>query len=138
MNQCSLLNLNIPKLSAEDKNKCDDVLTMDECTSALKELPNNKSPGSDGFASDFYKLFWSDIKCLVFNSFSYAFENGILSDDQRRAILTLLPKADKDLRLLKNWRPLSLLNTDYKILTKALSNRLQRVIPKLVSEDQVA
>ena len=138
MNQCSLLNLNIPKLSAEDKNKCDDVLTMDECTSALKELPNNKSPGSDGFTSDFYKLFWSDIKCLVFNSFSYAFENGILSDDQRRAILTLLPKADKDLRLLKNWRPLSLLNTDYKILTKALSNRLQRVIPKLVSEDQVA
>ena len=138
VNHCSLLNLNIPTLSVEDKSKCDNVLTMSECTAALKELPNNKSPGSDGFTSEFYKLFWSDIKCLVFNSFIYAFESGILSNDQRRAILTLLPKAGKDLRWLKNWRPLSLLNTDYKILTKALSIRLQGVLPKLVSEDQVA
>ena len=74
----------------------------------------------------------------MYESFLYAFENGILSIDQRRAILTLLPKSGKDLRWLKNWRPLSLLNTDYKILTKLLAIRLQHVLPNLISEDQVA
>jgi len=52
-------------------------------------------------------------------------------------MINLIPKKDKDLRLLKNWRPVTLLNTDYKILTKTLSNRLQQVISKIVHTDQV-
>ena len=72
----------------------------------------------------------------MLNSFLYAFEKGILSIEQRRAILALLPKGDKDTRYLKNWRPLSLLNTDYKILTKTLAVRLQHVIPKIIDTDQ--
>ena len=67
----------------------------------------------------------------------YAFQAEILSLDQRRSLLTLLPKPGKDTRLLDNWRPLSLLNTDYKIVAKLLSIRLQNVIDTLVSEDQV-
>ena len=59
-----------------------------------------------------------------------------MSLDQRRAILCLLPKAKKDLRFLKNWRPLSILNTDYKLLAKLLATRLQLVIGKLVDPDQ--
>ena len=60
-----------------------------------------------------------------------------MTNDQKRGIINLIPKEGKDLRYLRNWRPLSLLNTDYKILTKTLSNRLQKVLPKLVNEDQV-
>ena len=67
----------------------------------------------------------------------HAFQAEILSLDQRRPLLTLLPKPGKDTRLLDNWRPLSLLNTDYKIVAKLLSIRLQKVIDTLVSEDQV-
>ena len=67
----------------------------------------------------------------------YAFQAEILSLDQRRSLLTLLPKPGKDMRLLDNWRPLSLLNTDYKIVAKLLWIRLQNVIDTLVSEDQV-
>ena len=135
---CKLLNDNIPKLSNNDKNLCELAITLDECSRALKELANNKTPGSDGLTAEFYKFFWVDINSFVFESFIYSFEHNELSVDQRRSILTLLPKAEKDLRFLKNWRPLSLLNTDYKILTKLLSIRLQLVIHKLVSEDQVA
>ena len=112
------------------------AISVLECGKSLQALKNNKSPGSDGFTTEFYKFFWPDIKHFVHNSFAAAFENGILSIDQRRGILTLLPKADKDLRFLKNWRPLSLLNTDYKILTKLLATRLQKVLPNIISEDQ--
>ena len=60
----------------------------------------------------------------------------MLSIDQRRAVLSLIPKPNKDLRYLKNWRPISLLNTDYKILAKTLATRLQSVINTIISPDQ--
>ena len=135
-NGCALLEQSFPQLTDLDKAMCDQDITLEECGKSLRDLPNNKAPGSDGFTADFYKFFWLDIKSFVCNSFQYAYQHGILSIDQRRAVLTLLPKANKDIRFLKNWRPLSLLNTDYKILTKLLANRLQRVLPYLISEDQ--
>ena len=52
-------------------------------------------------------------------------------------ILNLLPKKEKDLRYLANWIPMSLLNTDYKILKKLLAIRLQKVIPTIINADQV-
>ena len=66
----------------------------------------------------------------------YSFEKGTLTQNQRMGILNLLPKKDKDIRHLANWRPVSLLNTDYKILTKALAIRLQKVIPSIINHDQ--
>ena len=62
--------------------------------------------------------------------------NSSLSIEQRRGILNIIPKKDKDLRHLANWRPLTLLNTDYKILTKLLALRLQKVLPSIISPDQ--
>ena len=131
-------NDNIPKLSCEDKDSCERDITLEECTHALNSLSLNKSPGSDGLNTEFYKFFWQDIQDLVFDSFAYAFQNGKLSIDQRRGILTLIPKKDKDLRYLKNWRPISLLNTDYKILAKLLARRLQPILGNIIHDDQVA
>ena len=128
---------NMPKLSNMDKDICENDVTIEECSKALQLLPNNKSPGSDGFTTNFYKFFWKNIKDLLFQSFQYSFENKQLSTFQRMGILNLLPKKDKDLRYLANWRPVSLLNTDYKILTKVLAIRLQKVIPSIINSDQV-
>ena len=136
LNQLELDN-EIPKLTDEEKNLCDEFLTIQECGKALKLLPNNKSPGSDGFTTNFFKFFWPDIKHIVYNSFIYSFEHGNLTQNQKMGILNLLPKKEKDLRYLANWRPVSLLNTDYKILTKALAIRLQKVIPSIINYDQV-
>ena len=82
-------------------------------------------------------FFWSDIRLFLFDSFRHSFENNLLSSDQRRGILNLIPKHNKDLRYLKNWRPVTILNTDYKILTKALANRLQPLLTKIIAADQV-
>ena len=68
-----------------------------------------------------------------FESYLHSFKNGQLSDGQRRGILSLIPKKDRDLTYLKSWRPVSI---DYKLLAKALANRLQKVIGHLISQDQ--
>ena len=88
-------------------------------------------------STNFYKFFWPDICDLLIDSYNYSFNFNELSQEQRLAIINLIPKKDKDLRYLKNWRPVSLLNTDYNILAKALAGKLQNVISKLVNEDQV-
>jgi exonuclease III len=128
----------LPKISEPDKTLCEQPITMEEIGKALKQLENGKSPGSDGFTTDFYKFFWPDIKNTVLESFNHANQLGRLSIDQRRGIINLIPKKNKDPRLLKNWRPISLLNTDYKIITKALANRIKKVLPTVINPDQVA
>jgi hypothetical protein len=129
---------NLPKIDNDDMELCEQQITLEEIGGALKELQNGKSPGTDGFTPDFYKFFWCKIKKLVLNSLNQAFENGELSLEQKRGIINLIPKKDKDIRFLKNWRPISLLNTDYKILTKTLAMRLKQVLPAVINDDQVA
>ena len=91
-------------------------MTLDECAAALKSMPRNKSPGLDGLMAEFYRHFW-DLLCddllAVYNS---VFSSGRLSAVQRCGVVRLLyKKGDKE--DLRNWRPTSLLNVDYKILS---------------------
>ena len=72
----------------------------------------------------------------MIRSFNFAYDNGSLSISQRRGIITLIPKPNKDTTLLVNLRPISLLNTDYKILTKVIAKRLEKVLPKVINPDQ--
>ena len=85
----------IPQLPNLEKIMCDEAPTLDEITKALKLLPNNKSPGSDGFTTNFYKFFWIDIKDFLFDSFRYSFTHGTLSNDQKLGVLNLIPKTQK-------------------------------------------
>ena len=126
----------IPKLSKEDQTLCEGVISEQECTNALKQMANNKTPGLDGFPVEFYKLFWLDLKVILINSYNYSYEKGELSIDQKRGVITLIPKKDKNRLLIKNWRPITLLPVDYKILAKVLANRLKKVIHKIVNRDQ--
>ena len=68
-------------------------------------------------------------------SLNAAYEVGKLSISQRLGVITLIPKVDSDLLVLQNWRPITLLNTDYKIASKALARRIETVLPKLVHPD---
>ena len=131
-----LVNPAITGLNEDQQDLCDARLELGECSNALKNLPNGKSPGSDGLPVEFYKVFWIQIKDLVFQAYQHSFKEGEMSIDQKRGVITLIPKTSKDLRHLSNWRPISLLNTDYKILAKALSTRLQKVLPCIINPDQ--
>ena len=126
----------IPKLTDLEKDICDADISESECVKVLKTFKNNKSPGTDGLTAEFYKFFWIDVKKYVLESYEYSFETGTLSIDQKRGILTLIPKKDKDRTLLSNWRPLSLLNFDYKLLAKVIAERMKLFLPKLIDPDQ--
>ena len=65
-----------------------------------------------------------------------AFQKGSLSISQKRGIVSLIPQKNKDKTLLENLRPISLLNVDYKILTKSIAKRLEKVLPKIINSDQ--
>ena len=124
------------KLSEIEKNQCEDVLTESELLKSIKAFKNGETPGTDGLMAEFYKFFWLDIKGYLLASIRFALENGIMSMEQRRAIISLLLKKEKNRIFIKNWRPISLLNVDYKILAKALANRLTKYLPRLIDEDQ--
>ena len=132
-----LTNINIPKLDQDVKSNLDFPISIDELLHALKNMKNDKSPGLDGFTTNFYKFFWTDLKNLLYETLTYSFQKGELPCGLRRGVLSLIPKKDKDLRYLKSWRPVSLLATDYKILAKALSRRLEQIMPSMISCDQV-
>ena len=122
-------------LNDEEKLLLEGNINESECVAALNLMKLNKSPGSDGLPVEFYKSFWTDIKIPLLDSLQEAYTSGELSTTQKRGIITLLHKKN-DKTLLNNWRPISLLNTDYKILTHVLANRMKKVINTLISSDQ--
>jgi len=137
LRECPFLHeTDITYVSEQVALSCDKAISLEECKKALYEMSSNKSPGSDGFTVEFFRFFWDDIGTLLLDGYNYSFQTKQLSIEQRRGVITLIPKKDKDTRLLKNWRPITLLNTDYKILTKVLASRLQAALKDIISEDQ--
>ena len=107
-------------------------MSVQECELALKAMENNKTPGTDGLTPEFYRYFWNLLGSFMVSSFTYAFRNGTLSISQRQGIISLIPKKKKNTEYLKNWRPVSLLNVDYKIATKTIALRLEKILPNLI------
>jgi hypothetical protein len=129
----------VPKITNAEMKGCEGNINVNEASKALKMMKNGSSPGLDGLTTEFYKMFWVKLADIVVKSYNASFKNGHLSHTQTAAVLTLLHKG-KDLpkNKLSNWRPISLTNTDYKILAKCLSNhRLCTVIDSIVHKDQV-
>ena len=127
--------INTSVLSDSEKESCEGRLTAEECRATLKTFKLNKSPGNDGLPIEFYIKFWPIFSHNMLDSFNYAYEHGELSTSQRQAIVTLLDKG-KDRTQLKNWRPISLLNSDYKIISKAIANRFTKYLSQLIPENQ--
>ena len=104
------------------KEICEGQLTYSECFKVLSAFENNKTPGNDGLSIEFYKLFWPEFGTFLVDSLNYAYIQGELSNSQKEAVITLIEKKDRDRRLIKNWRPISLVNVDVKIGSKAIAN----------------
>ena len=127
---------NVTALSEEEKETCEGLVNEEECINALKDFSNNKTPGTDGLPAEFYRFFWPYICLDLQASYNYAFQHGTLSISQKRGIISLIPKKNKDKTILENLRPISLLNVDYKILTKVIAKRIEKVLPTLINPDQ--
>lgn len=133
--RASLLgNVDSP-LSPEEVEVCEGLLTVEECFVALQGMARRKAPGSDGLPMEFYLKFWDllgeDLVCVL-NS---CFRSGRLSCSQRRGVISLSFKKGDRLDI-RNWRPISLLNVDYKLAARTIAGRLLKVIHLVVACDQ--
>ena len=114
------LDLDHPELSDEERDNLEGNISIEELTHSVKNLNNGKSPGSDGYTAEFYKFFFADLKYFLLRSINYGFQEGEMSVTQRQGVITCIPKEGKDKRYLKNWRPITLLNTSYKIASSCI------------------
>ena len=129
-----LNNVNIPKLSTDQITLCDIELTEKDLYDSMKTIENDKSPGNDGLTKEIYVTFWDDIKAAFISSLKKTNKLNELYISQRQAMIKLIEKKDRDKRYIKNWRPISLLHVNIKILLKALAKILKEVLPCLISE----
>ena len=126
------------RLNDLQKQSLDEPLSLRELTSALMSMKKGKSPGSNGFTAAFFKHFWSHIGVFLLRVFNEGVSKGCLINTFREGIVTLIPKTGKPADSVKGWRPISLLNTDFKIISAAITNRLKSVMSELISPNQSA
>jgi len=125
----------LPRITDAQREACDAALSLDELTTAVRLMPHHKAPGLDGLPAEFYTTFWEQLGPILLRVFRESLATGALPSSMREGVLSLLFKKG-DPTLLGNYRPLTMINVDAKILAKALARRLDRVLPSLVHPDQ--
>lgn len=110
-------------------------MTFDEISFALKNMNTNKSPGPDGLTVEFYQKFWDLLAPHLFNVYNACYDSVEMCDSMKTSHTPVIFKKG-DRKSLKNWRPISLLNVDYKICLKAVSIRLSKVLQYIIDPDQ--
>ncbi|KAJ3585649.1 hypothetical protein NHX12_014368, partial [Muraenolepis orangiensis] len=122
-------------VSEEANSQLEGPLTIQELQTALQGMQGWRAPGIDGLSVEFYRAYWDVLSNDLLDVFNESLASGSMPVSCRRAVITLLPKKG-NLQDIKNWRPVSLLCVDYKLLSKALATRLGRAVEQVIHRDQ--
>ena len=127
--------ITLPVLTVEEKTMLATPITQEEVKFALWDMPQDKVTGPEGIPPEFYRKFYKELGQLLFYVIEDAAKTGF-SKILNRSVISLMEKEGRDMSFLKHWRPLSLLNTEWKLLSKVLAIRLNRVLPRIIHTDQ--
>ena len=123
------------KLSEQEKLELDRPFTIEELDLSNKKSKKNSSPGIDGISNRFIDKFWYLFRVPLYNYTMECYEKESLTDNFRNVKIRLIPKKG-DLTHIKNWRPISLLNCFYKIISRAITFRIRKYIDKITNVGQ--
>ena len=133
--QESLLDNIESSLPTAQSESCEGLLSVEECFEALSGMARRKAPGLDGLPAEFYLKFWHVLGQDLVRVLNSCYTAGSLTLSQRRGVISLSFKKGDRLDM-RNWRPISLLNVDYKLAARAIAAQLLKVIHLVVAEDQ--
>lgn len=131
-----LKDIPLPSLTTERRSQLDKDITSEEILKAMYSLQKGKAPGLDGLPVEFYRQFSQQLMPFFHSMISTSLQKRLLPQSLYVAVIILLKKKDKDPLLCASYRPVSLLNVDYKIITKILTLRLESVVSNLIHSDQ--
>lgn len=113
----SSIDGDVKRIDEEQESVCDQDITQEEISLCISKLKDNKSPGNDGLTSEFYKIFKEEISEFLFSVYKEALSLGRLPPSVSQGLITLIPKPGKDPVCIENWRPITLINNDVKLLS---------------------
>ncbi|XP_059654907.1 uncharacterized protein LOC132301687 [Cornus florida] len=125
------------QISQEDSCAIDQCFTTEEIKNVTMQFKPDKAPGPDGFPTRFFQKFWEIVGQDVVNGVLHFFNNGNLPKGVNSTFLTLIPKSNHGDKIA-NYRPITLCNITYKIISKLLAYRLSSVLPNLIGPEQSA
>ena len=130
-----LSSLHLPSIGEQQNKEIMSEITA-ELNKPISRLKANKAPGSDGYPSEWYKTFKFQITPMLLNCFNHTLRTGEAPQSWKEAVISIIPKEGQDKKECGSYRPISVLNVDYKLFASILYKRLESIVPELVDLDQ--